>query len=188
MPVVNELRSVSSFPGEPRVGIRRRGVSVVGALLSLKVGLLVLAAGPGSRWILVILALEALLAGPRFDERAIHGEVLAREKLFLLGLLQDLLEELPGDLLFEESFPVLGKRSGMPDLVVHSQPYEPPKEQVVVELLHQHSLAPDAVEHLQKQSSQESFGRYGRPAHLGVHLLEVRAQTFEGLVDHLPHL
>ena len=76
----------------------------------------------------------------------------------------------------------------MPDLIVHSQPHEPPEEEIVVELLHQHPLAPDAVEHLQEQSSQESFGRDGRSAHLGVHLLEVGAQTFEGLVDHLPHL
>src|SRR5436190_20922605 len=135
MPVVNELRSVSSFPGEPRVGIRRRGVSVVGALLPLKIGLLVLAAGPGSGRILVVLALEALLARPGFDERTVHREVLAREKLFLLGLLQDLLEELPGDLLLKKPFPVLGERGGMPDLIVHSQPHEPPEEEIVVELL-----------------------------------------------------
>ncbi len=103
-------------------------------------------------------------------------------------MLQDLLEELPGDLLLEKPLPVLGERGRMPDLIINSQPHEPSEEEIIVELLHEHPFAPDTVEHLQEQSSEQSFGRNGRSAHLGVHLLEVGAQTFESLVDHLPHL
>src|SRR5258708_22169911 len=150
MAVVNELRPVSTFPGEPRVGIRRRGVSVVGTLLSLEVGLLVLAAGARRRRILIVLALEALLAGPGFDERAIHREVFARKKLLLLGLLEDLLAQLTADLLLQEPLPVLGEGGRMPYLVIDAQPDEPPEQQVVVELLHQHPLAADTVEHLEQ--------------------------------------
>ncbi len=79
MSVVHQLRPLSSLPHEPRVGIRRRGVSIVGAFLPLEIGFFVLAPGPRSRRILIVLALEALLARPSFDERPVHSEVLARQ-------------------------------------------------------------------------------------------------------------
>ena len=148
---MHELRSITAFPHEPRVRIGRRGVSIVGALLALEVGLLVLAPGAGGGRVLFVLALETLLTGPSFDERAVHREVLAGEDLSLLGLLQDLLEELPGDLLLQKPLPILRKGGRMPDLVIHAQADEPPEEQVVIELLDQHPLASDAVEHLDQK-------------------------------------
>src|SRR5262249_40504639 len=60
-------------------------------------------------WIVIaaIFLLEALLAGPSLDQRAVHGEMLVRKMGF--GLHQYPAKEFAGDNLVEQPLPVLAE-------------------------------------------------------------------------------
>ena len=51
----------------------------------------------------------------------------------------------------------------VPDRVVDVESHKPAKQEVVIELLHQKSLAAHRVEHLQEQRTQKLFRRDRRP-------------------------
>ena len=101
-----------------------------------------------------VLLLIALDTGPGFQQRAIHREVLIRKQLLRSGLRDDLSEEHTRNIPVEQPLPILAECGGIPDRVVHVQPYEPTKQQVVVELFHQPSFARHRIEHLQEQGTQ----------------------------------
>ena len=60
-----------------------------------------------------------------------------------------------------------------------------PGWRVVLELLHQHALAPNRVQHLNQQSSEQLLRRYRRPAYLRIQLLEQRRKLLEDPVHDL---
>ena len=103
----------------------------------------VLAAPDG---IALVFALKALLAGPRLDQRPIHGEVLIGHQLHRLSF--DLFEERLGHFLIQQPIPILAVHGRVPHPVIDLQAYEPAEQQVVIELLHEQVLAADRVEHL----------------------------------------
>jgi len=65
---------------------------------------------------------EALLAGPGLDQRAVHGEVLARQQTLLAGLLQHPGEEGLGHLSFQQAVPILGKDRRHPNRIAMPRP------------------------------------------------------------------
>src|SRR6185503_14958483 len=87
---------------EPRVGVGGRGVRVVAAFLAVKV-LLTVAARIG-RWAGAVLRPEALGAGPRLQQRAVHREMLVRQQRLDLWLRQHGGEKLARNLAVGSAF------------------------------------------------------------------------------------
>jgi len=112
---------------------------------------------PGGRFASVLRA-EALVAGPGFDQRAIHGEVFIRQ--IRLGSFQHPLEKDFGHFFVQEPLPVLAENRVMPHHFVHAHTDKPAKQQVVVQLLHQEPLAAHRVKYLQQQGPQQSLRWY----------------------------
>src|SRR5258706_7449775 len=183
---VGELRAaVIALAVQARIRIGLRAVRLVAALLTAKVharvaGIIVSRPFPRS-----LNRLKALLAGPRLQQRAINSEVLLGHQASPLSFLDDLCQKFTGDIPSKEAVPVLAERRGVPHRVVHRQPYKPPKQQVVIELLHQHALAPNRVQHLNQQGSEQLLRRYRRPAYLRIQLLEQRRKLLEDPVHDL---
>ena len=131
--------------------------------------------------------LKALVARPGLEERPIDREVLVGEQALLLGLRADRLEEGLGDVPGEEPIPVLGEHGRVPDRLVQVEADEPTEQEIVVELLHELPLAPDAVERLEQQGAEELLRRDRGPAGVGVQQGEARRQLLQGAVRHGPN-
>ena len=80
--------------------------------------------------------LEALLARPGFDQRAVEREVLVGQQMMGLGLRQDLLEERRGHLARQQAVLVLGEDGHIPHRHVQIETDKPAEQQVVLQLLH----------------------------------------------------
>jgi hypothetical protein len=100
------------------------------------------------------------VARPRLQQRAVDGEVLAREQPARVGQVHDAGEEVGGHPAVEQALAVLGERRGVPRLVVELQADEPAEEQVVLELLDELPLAADRVEELEQQRPHELLRRH----------------------------
>ena len=129
---------------------------------------------------------EAFQAGPGFQLGPVHREVFIREQAGCPGLGPHGVEERGGDIARQQPIPILGKRRGMPDGVVHIQPDEPPEQKVVIEFLHQQPFAPDRVEHLQHQGAQQLLGRDRRTTCLSVQVGEPSRHRVQRLVRQRP--
>jgi tetratricopeptide (TPR) repeat protein len=86
-----------------------------------------------------------------------------------------------------------------PDRLIHLQPHKPPEQDVVVELLHEQSLAADGVEDLEQLRAQQPLRRNGRPTdgrvqpvelprHLRQHAVHQRADRAQRMVLRHPLL
>jgi len=73
----------------------------------------------------------------------------------------------------------------VPDLVVHGQPDEPTKQQVVIQLLHQHPLTTDGVEDLQQRSARAVLAE-STADRWGMYPPKKRRQIIQGMVDYDP--
>src|SRR5262245_43029120 len=62
---------------------------------------------------------------------------------------------------------------------IHAQTDKPAEQKVVVELLHEQSLAADRVQHLKQQGSKEPLRGNRRTAHLGIEALQQRRQLLQ---------
>ncbi len=111
--------------------------------------------------------------------------MLVREQPLRAGLRHDAVEEGLGNVPGQQAFAVLGEDRGVPDRIVHGQAHEPPKQEVVVELLHQQPLAPDRVEHLKQQGPEQLLRGNGRPARPGVEAGKPGGQLGQDPIDHL---
>src|SRR2546430_17569800 len=76
----------------------------------------------------------------------------------------------------QQPIPVLSEGRRVPDRIIDAQAHEPPEEQVVVELLDQHSLAADAVEELQKKGFEQPL-RCDRGPRSEEHTSELQSQS-----------
>jgi hypothetical protein len=128
---------------------------------------------------------KAFVTGPGLEQRAIDGEVLVRQESVLARLRHDGVKEFGRDLAGEQSIAILRKGRVVPDRVVHPEAHEPPKQQVVIELLDEQPLTADAIERLQQQRAQQLLGRDRRATHLRVHRLEPLRQARQRGVGHL---
>ncbi len=96
-----------------------------------------------------ILRLDAFMAGPCLDQRAIDGEMLVRQQRPDILVLQQCLHEPSEQIALLQTLAVLCKRGGVPHAIVRCKPNEPAVQQVVVQLLHQLPFTPDAIQHLE---------------------------------------
>src|SRR5207245_2001814 len=73
----------------------------------------------------------------------------------------------------------------IPHLVVQVQTHEPPEQQIVVQLLHQHPLTADRVQRLQQQGPQQFLGWNRGPPDLRIHPPKQPGQLLQNLVGDL---
>jgi hypothetical protein len=130
---------------------------------------------------------ETFQARPRLQLRAVDREVLVGEQPGGPRLREHRIEELGGDVAGQQPIPILREDRRMPDGLIHTQAHEPPKEQVVLELLDQQALRPHGVQHLDEQRPQQLLGRNRRPARVGVEPVERRREGRQGLVGQAPY-
>jgi hypothetical protein len=131
-----------------------------------------------------VFTLEALVAGPRLEERPVYAEVLIRSQTPLPSLGHDLLQEAPRNVAVQQSISVLAEDGGIPHLAVHAQAHKPTKQKVVVQLLHQQSFTADSVEVLEEERPQKMLRRDGRTPQLRIETLELSRQGSQSLVRH----
>jgi hypothetical protein len=77
--------------------------------------------------------------------------MLGGQQATTASLRDDIFKEGPGDVALQQPIPILGKRGRHPYGIVHRQAHKPAKQQVVLELLHQHPLAAHRIQHLEQQ-------------------------------------
>ena len=99
------------------------------------------------------------MAGPRFDQRAVDGEMLVRQQWRDIFVMQQLLHEAIANIALLQSLAILRKCRRIPHRVVRRKPDEPAVQKIVVQRLHQLPLTSYAVKHLQQQCAQQLFGR-----------------------------
>ena len=127
------------------------------------------------------------MTGPRLEQRPIDGEMLGGQQLLLARLGQHGGEKALGDVAVQQPLAILRVGRRVPDLVVQREPDKPLIEQVVLELLDQLALTPNAIEHLQHAGPQQLFGRNRRAPRRRVQALELRRQPSQRRVDHRAH-
>src|SRR5882762_4748176 len=130
-----------------------------------------------------VLGSKTLMTRPSFDQCPVHGEMLIRH--IRLGSFQHPLEKRLRDPLVQQSLPILAVHRMIPDRLVHLHPHKPPKQQVVLQLLDQHSLAAYGIEDLQQQRPKQPLGRYRWPPYVRVQLRKPRRHLFQNLIHHL---
>ena len=153
MSTQSPLRVVVALAIEPRLGIRRRLVRLVAAFLAVEVHRRV-ARIVGRRAVLRALLLEALERRPRFDQRAVDGEVFGRHQAALLRDRDHTFEEEPRHVGLEHSLLVLREARRVEALLVEVHVEEEAEQQVVVEPLAELSLATHREERDQQASLQ----------------------------------
>ena len=136
--------------------------------------------------VLAVLGLEALVAGPGLDERPVDGKMLGRQKRRDLRMRQERRQKMLKHIAIQQAVAVLRKRRGVPDPIIGRKPHEPPEQEVVVHLLHQHALRTNAVKRLQKQRRHQLFGRDRGTALARVKPREARAHRRQNIVQQRP--
>jgi hypothetical protein len=128
-----------------------------------------------------IFPLETLLTRPRLEQRAVDGEVFVRHQI---GRTRDhALKEAVGHGVLQQPIAILREDRRHPDRFIHLQAHEPPKQDVVIELLHQQPLTPNRVEQLQQLRPHEALGRNRRPAVLRVERIKLARHLPQDLID-----
>src|SRR4051812_41646653 len=97
----------------------------------------------GSRWRFAVLRSEALEAGRRLNQRAVHREMLIREQSPRVGPADHLIKELLPDLVLEQALAVLGEDGGVETRLDRVHVDEPAEQQVVLQLLAEGPLGSD---------------------------------------------
>jgi hypothetical protein len=125
-----------------------------------------LAIAPRSRRLVAaVLGAEALQRCPRFDQRAVDGEVVARQQRLYLAVRERGRHELRRDLGTEKPVAVLREHGRVPDGIVDAEPDEPAEQKIKIELLHQLALGAHREERLQQRGAQQFSGAIdGRPS------------------------
>lgn len=166
---------------QPGVGVRGAGMGVVATLLPLEVHLGV-TSGRGAG--VIVLALETLVRGPGFDERAVHAEVFVAGELAPLGAELDALEEGAGEVFVEQTFAVGAEGGVVPDLVLDVQANEPAVQQVVVDRFDQLAFAADGEQDLQQQGLEQHLWRHRGAPPAGIHRLELGVHRRQQRINH----
>jgi len=162
---------------EPGVRIGRALMGLIRTLLIVEV----LAVS-----VLAVLGLEALVAGPGLDERPVDGKMLGRQKRRDLRMREERRQKMLKHIAIEQAVAVLRKRRGVPDPVIWRQLHEPPEQEVVVHLLHQHALRTNAVKRLQQQRRHQLFRRDRGTALARVKPREARTHRRQNIVHQWP--
>src|ERR1700687_5506081 len=107
---------------------------------------------------------ETLMTCPSFDQRSVDSEMFIRHER--PGPFQHPPEKRLRDLFVQQSLPILAVHRVIPDRLVHLHPHKPPEQQVVLQLLDQHSFAAYRIEDLQKQGPKKPFRRNRWPPYV----------------------
>src|SRR5450755_4523835 len=91
-----------------------------------------------------VLGSETLVTCPSFNQRSVHREMFIRH--VRPGSFQHSLEKRLRDLFIQQTLPILAIHRMVPDRLIHLHSYEPPEQQVVLQLLDQHSLTAYRIE------------------------------------------
>ncbi len=142
-------------------------------------------AAPCRRRILIA-GLKTFVTGPGLEQRAIHREVFVRQQPLRLRVQEDGLKEHRGDVAREQPIAVLTERCRRPDRIVDPQPDKPPKQQVVIQLLHQLPLAANRIQRLQQQGPQQLLRRHRRPAELDIQRAKLGREPLERTIGDVP--
>ncbi len=132
--------------------------------------------------------MKAARRGPGLDQRAVHREMLLTQQIVLTRLDQHRIQQPLADRAGNQPFAVLGEYRHVPDRVVHLKAYEPAKEQVVLQLLHQLPLAANRVQHHQQSCPKQPLRRNRWTANLGIQLVELGIQPLQGPVGQRANL
>ena len=100
------------------------------------------------------LRVEAFVAGPRLNQRAVDREMLVRQQWRDVLMTQQFLHETIEHIALLQSFAILRKRRRVPHRVVRRKSDEPAVQKIVVQLLHQLPFTPHTVKYLQQQRAQ----------------------------------
>src|SRR5436189_5450049 len=150
---------------------------LVAPLLTAKVDVpIALAAGRRLVAIAAIPGLEALQAGPGFDERAVDREMLRRQQPLDLRLAQDGCQELGCDLAFEQTVAVLREHRMIPSRIIDPETNKPAEQQIELQPLHQLTFRADRVESLQQRGTQQLLRWNRRAAQRRIQRGKVTAQ------------
>src|ERR1039458_8246383 len=114
--------------------------------------------------------------------------MLVRQQRFYLRMVQKLGHELRKHVAVLQSVSVLREGGRVPDRIVGRKPYEPAVQKIVVQLFHELSFRPNAVEHLQQQRAQQLLRRDRGTSFARVELPQATVQLAEYLTDKLPDL
>ena len=167
-----ELRFLP-FPLAPelRLGIGRRLVRIVGPRLSVEVYRRI-AGVTRLRLRGCSFLLEALVSRPGLDQRSVHGKMLVTEELVGTRQFNHFAQERLGDIPFQQSVPVLAEGRVVPHLIIHRQPYEPPKQEIVVQLLDQQPFTTNRIQYLHEGAPARDTLAVSMDRPLGIQLAE----------------
>src|ERR1700674_5163373 len=126
---------------------------------------------------------ETLMTCPSFDQRSVDSEMFIRHER--PGPFQHPPEKRLRDLFVQQSLPILAVHRVIPDRFVHLHPHKPTEQQVVLQLLDQHSLTADRIEDLQQQRQKQPLRRYRWAPHLRVQFRKLRRHLLQDLIHHL---
>lgn len=154
---VAEFGFLALLSSQARIRIGRGGVGFIAPLLPSEINFIVAPDPALGR--LFILGPAALLRSPGFQQSAIDGEVIGREQMASARLLDHAVEEGNRDVSGQESLAVLAEGGRRPHRIIGVQADEPVEEQIVVELLHELTLAANGEKHLNQQRPQHLLGR-----------------------------
>jgi hypothetical protein len=129
-------------------------------------------ASPSHRRVLVVARPVALERRPRFEQRAVHREVLGRQQLALPCFCDHLGEEGARHVVREQALAVLREARGVEAPVGDIEVEEPFEEEVVAEALTELAFGADRVQRDQQARLEQMLGRDRRPAALRVHRIE----------------
>jgi hypothetical protein len=134
-------------------------------------------------WRRSILRSKALHRRPRLDQRPIHREVLRGHQAILLSLLNDRSQESLRHFVTNQTLSVPRKRTRIERRLVELHVQEPPKQQVVLQLLTELTITAHRVQRDQQLGLQQPFRWHRRPPRLCIHRREYAAQLLQGCVS-----
>lgn len=191
VPVLHQEVAAKTQPGcfalrlaiQHALRIRRALVRGVAALFPAEVhariaGILVLR-GLDLGGISPVLAHEAFEAGPRFDERAVGGEMRVAAPAFLAAQVIDLGEEELGHVGGQDALVVLGEDAVVKAAFAELPVQKPEPEQIVAELFAEEAFAAHGVEGGEHAGLEELLGRDAGPAQFLVELVEEGRELLE---------
>ena len=155
--------------------------SSVASPLAMKINTAIAVVGASRRGAAIFL-LKALLAGPSLDQRAIHGKMLVRQQTCYTCFFDHRLEEQAANLCLQHAIPILTEHGRVPHHIIHIQTHKPTEQQVVIQLLHQLSLAADRVERLQQQRAQQLLRRHRRAPEVDIQRPEARRELLQRII------
>ena len=191
VPVLHQDVAAKTQPGffalrlaiEHALGVRRALVRVVAALfpaeVHARVARILVLRGLDLGGIGPVLAHEAFQAGPRFDERAVGGEVGVAAPAFLAAEIIDLGEEELGHVSGEDALVVLGEDAVVKAAFAELTVQEPEPEQIVAKLLAEEAFAAHGVEGGEHAGLEQLLGRDAGPAQFLVELVEEGRELLE---------